>query len=90
MPQVQYVDQAEGIRITKTMPTPKQITRLEVWLRKARKVIPEIPDTEHSGEWRVEFQEANGDWIRYDLRNRCGRRTYVVIFRNKGSFGGDK
>jgi len=87
MAQVQFVDQATNVRITKTMPTPKQITRLDVWLRKACKIIPEIPNTENGGEWRVGFQEANGDWIRYDLLHRTGRRAYVVILRNLGKFG---
>lgn len=81
MPQVQYHSPTESIRLTKRMDTPKNMSQLKYWIRAARKVIPEIPNPEKDSAWYIETQDANTDYIRFDLRSREGIRVYVVILR---------
>ncbi len=85
MPQVQYVDQVKRERITKNMPTPKKMSNILAWYKAARKVIPEIPDVyskSASGMWYIIREEANTDYITFEVKHRDGHRRHVVIFRN--------
>jgi len=86
MPLVQFVDVTKNVRITKDMGTPKKgITRTAVWYRRARKVIPEIPDVA-SQECYIEYEEITEEWIRFDLRLRADqRRQYLIIFRHRST-----
>lgn len=80
MPLVQYVNQAANIRITKSMDTPKKISRIDHWFRNARKAVPEIPSIAE-GLWYIEYQEATVEWVRFDMRSREGLKCNIVIFR---------
>lgn len=84
MPTVQYVDQANNVRITKPMVTPKKMARIEYWFKGARKAIPEILAVDN-GVWMIGFQEANAEWIRFDLISAKGERRYVVIMRKESN-----
>jgi hypothetical protein len=83
MPTVQYIHKGETI--TKQMPTPRQITKVEAWYKEARKAIPSIPEAQFmvSGPtgWLIDYQEADPKWIKYDLMNMRQERAYIVILR---------
>lgn len=81
MPKVQYVNIHEDTRITVSMDTPARMSQMQYWFKAARKAIPQIPDT-RDGQWHIESESANSDYIRFDLRNREGQRSYVIIMRN--------
>ena len=85
MPQVQYVNPIKTERITATMPTPKKMANIMAWYKAARKAIPEIPDVYSnaaSGMWYIIKEEANLDYITFEVKHRDGHRRYIVIFRN--------
>lgn len=86
MPIVQYVNKVEDVRKTATMPTPKRNSEMLYWFKAARKVIPEIPNPGVDG-WIIEHQDANTDWIRYDLRSPIHGKANVVIMRQQAKFG---
>ena len=86
MPVAQYVNHNTQERKTATMPTPKRITDMLRWYKDAKKVIPEIPALGQG--WNIEYQDANTDWIRFDLRSREGGKANLVIMRQQGKFGG--
>ena len=86
MPAVVYDNKFTGERIGPVkMPTPKRITDSVAWLREARKVIPQIPQTI---ELRGEDWLIDGDWITstkivlIPLRNRDGEKANVAIDRS--------
>lgn len=72
---------ARGINITKSMVPPKNITRIDHWLRHARKAIPQIPDTEGNLGWKVWDEVITEGTIMLDIRDRAGNRCAVVIER---------
>lgn len=82
MPEVQYRNVVQDIRKTAKMPTPKRVSAMDAWFKVARKHLKEIPEI-NTGEWIVEYQEANLDWVRFDLKSRTGQKANVVIMRNR-------
>lgn len=83
MPTVQYI--FDGDITTKSMATPKAITKLTHWYKEARKAIPQIPEaldklTGPTG-WFISHQEADVKWVKFDLEDKSGKRAYIVILR---------
>lgn len=82
----QYRFEPKNINITKRMPAPKKVERIEAWFKQARKMIPEIPSPENS-DWQITHQEASVQWIKYEMHNSIGERCYVIIDRNQPFMG---
>lgn len=81
MPKVQYHCKVRNIRMDATMPTPKRITELKYWFKEARKALSVIPQVDH-GEYIIEHQTADKDYVRFDLIDAKGIKSNVVIQRN--------
>lgn len=83
MPTCQYIHNGETV--TKQMPTPKQITKVEKWYKEARKVIPEIPNAliglYADRSWIISHYETDVKWVKFDLQDLEGRKAYIVILR---------
>lgn len=83
MPTVQYIHNGETV--TKQMPTPKSITRLEKWYKEARKAVPQIPEALYNvfanNQWCIIEQEADVKWVKFDLISLDHRKAYIVILR---------
>lgn len=80
MPRVQFVYPFAKINVTKPMPTPRNMTKLAVWLREARKVIPQIPKIEDS-DWMVWEEIVTEGTIIFHLRDSVGNKCSVAIDR---------
>lgn len=83
MPVVQFVRADLGVRVTKSMRTPKRITDINAWFKTARKAIQELDDVMNQVEhgWYIFTHDVDIRWVKFDLRNRRDERAYVVIDR---------
>lgn len=67
--------------------SPKKITSLEAWLKAARAIIPQIPDT-RATDWYVKNAEATPTHVKFYLLNSVGDWATVEIDRRvPGPFG---
>lgn len=82
----QYKFEPKGICISKKMPAPKKVERIEAWFKQARKLIPEIPNPEQT-DWQITHQDATVKWINFEMHNSVGERCYVVIDRTQPFIG---
>lgn len=83
MPTVQYVS-AKGVRITKTIATPKRLEDLTVWWKVCRKAVPEIPDVPDGQHRFVQaFPDVSLEYIRWKIEDTEGFTSYVIIDRKR-------
>ena len=81
MNRVQLSYPAKGINITKVMQPPKNRTDYQQWLTAARKVIPEIPNTEHRVDWKIFNEIVTDKTICLELRDNFGNKCAVIMER---------
>lgn len=87
--QVQFVNQAKGIRITKPMPAPKKVCIMAEWLKRARKSVADIPPLHQEPDfWRVHHEEATVGYVHFELWNNKDEKCHVIIDRKASSLGG--
>ncbi len=85
MPRVQFSYPPRDISITKAMPSPARISQMDAWYKAARRVIPEIPDTEDS-DWLITEQHATTQSIIWELHDSVGNKCAVTIDRKYSIF----
>jgi hypothetical protein len=85
MPLVIY-EPSKGERKTGRMFSPRKITSLEAWLKAARTVVREIPDTKNT-DWYVAHEEATTTHVTFQLLNSIGDWATVTIDRRVHKFG---
>lgn len=81
MNRVQFSYPTQGLNINKVMVPPKNRTSTQNWLKAARKVIPQIPDTTNRIDWHVYEEIITDNTIALHLRDSQGRRCALVIER---------
>lgn len=85
MPLVIY-QPSKGESKTGRMFSPKKITDLKAWLKAARTVVREIPDTKNT-DWYVKNEEATQTHVKFFLLNSVGDWATVTIDRRVSKFG---
>lgn len=81
MNRIQFSYPRLGLNITKVMPPPKNRTLTTNWLKAARKVIPQIPDTTNHPDWKVYEEIITDKTILLELRDSQGFKCAVIIER---------
>lgn len=66
--------------------TPKKITVELAWLREARKVIPQIPNSEKT-DWRIHSSHITLHFLRFEMVNSVGKVATITIDRKVPGFG---
>lgn len=84
MARVQYSHPQRGHNITKPMAPPTNPTKMVNWLRRAKKVIPEMPDCiSPSDPWFIAQEIVNETVIILKLMDRETQEVCAVIFDRK-------
>lgn len=78
-----YLNKITDQRIGRCMPIPKKVSRIDAWLKQARKTIPEIPDPYKDPKWSISTSEATIEEVRFTLVNNSGFEVLVVIRRKE-------
>jgi len=81
MNRVQFSMPARNINVTKLMIAPKNRTDTNLWLKQARKAIPQIPDTLTRTDWKVYDEIISDQTILLDIRDNMGNKCAVIIER---------
>lgn len=85
MAQATFQAKGEEQVITKRFGAPKT-SSMDAWFKQTRKFIPELPNPKKT-DWQIVNQEADYQWIRFELRNSLGEECKVVIDRRAPFLG---
>lgn len=83
----QYRNQANDVNITKKIPAPRKVEKMEAWFKEARKMIPQIPNPKET-DWIISHETATIKYVRFDMVNTVGEKCQVVIDRTQPFIGG--
>lgn len=90
MNRIQFSFPPRGIDIRKLMAPPKVNTDVSKWIRSARKLIPQIPDTESHTGWYIHDELISDKYITILFQSTTDERCTLVMCRKSAMEMGDK